>query len=82
MAESAEPQRPIIRSRADAYRYLNDAADYLLQVEPHSPTPYLIKRAVTWGGMTLPSLLQELVLTPQDLQAIYALLGLQVAKNK
>ena len=35
-----------IRSRADAYRRLSEAADYLLRAEPHSPTPYLVKRAV------------------------------------
>jgi type VI secretion system protein ImpA len=64
-----------IRNRADAYHCLNEAADYLMQIEPHSPTAYLIKRAVSWGSLPLPQLLEELVQTPQDLQQIYSLLG-------
>jgi len=66
--------RPI-RSRAEAYRRLSEAADYLLRTEPHSPTPYLVKRAVSWGGMTLTELLQEIVRDNTDLLEIYALLG-------
>lgn len=66
-----------IRSRAEAYRMLSDASDYLLIHEPHSPTPYLVKRAVSWGGMTLTQLLRELVNDDQDLKTIYSLLGLR-----
>jgi type VI secretion system ImpA family protein len=66
-----------IRSRADAYQRLQEAADYLLRTEPHSPTPYLVQRAVSWGHMTLVELLQELVGNEQDRRAIYALLGMQ-----
>ena len=53
-------QRPAflsIRNRAEAYRMLTEAADYLLIHEPHSPTPYLVKRAVAWGHMSLTELL-------------------------
>lgn len=66
-----------IRSRAEAYRRLSEAADYLLRTEPHSPAPYLVKRAVAWGSMTLTELLQEFVHNPNDLYAIYALLGIR-----
>ena len=66
-----------IRGRADAYRMLSAAADYLLIHEPHSPTPYLVKRAVSWGNMTLNELLYELVADDQDLQSIYKLLGIK-----
>ena len=38
-----------IRSRAEAYRVLQAAADFLQRTEPHSPTPYLVRRAVAWG---------------------------------
>ena len=50
-----------IRNRSEAYRMLSEAADYLLIHEPHSPTPYLVKRAVSWGHMTLTELLEELI---------------------
>ncbi|MHC4216427.1 MAG: type VI secretion system protein TssA [Planctomycetota bacterium] len=71
------PVSSSIRSRSDAYRMLSQAADYLLMHEPHSPTPYLVKRAVSWGNMTLNELLQELVSDENDLVQIYRLLGIK-----
>ena len=65
-----------IRNRADAYRRLSDAADYLLRTEPHSPTPYLVKRAVEWGTMSLPELLQQIVRNEGELNEIDRLLRL------
>lgn len=66
-----------IRSRAQAYQRLIEAADYLLRTEPHSPTPYLVKRAVAWGSMSLTDLLSEIVNSPDDLNAIFSLLGIR-----
>lgn len=66
-----------IRSRAEAYLRLSEAADYLLRTEPHSPAPYLVKRAVGWGNMSLAELLMELVGSPDDLVAIQRLLGMR-----
>src|SRR6185503_19324890 len=65
-----------IRSRADAYRRLSEAADYLLRTEPHSPTPYLVKRAVEWGNMSLPELLQQIVRNEGELNEMDRLLRL------
>jgi type VI secretion system protein ImpA len=73
-AQSYGP-RSAIRSRDDAYRALDEAADYLLRTEPHSPAPYLVKRAVGWGKMPLAELLQELLDSESDLKQIYRLLG-------
>lgn len=66
-----------IRSRVEAYRRLNEAADYLLRTEPHSPVPYLVKRAISWGNMSLAELLGEFVSSADDLVAIYRLLGIR-----
>lgn len=66
-----------IRSRAEAYMRLSEAADYLLRTEPHSPVPYLVKRAVGWGNMSLAELLMELVGAPDDLVTIQRLLGMR-----
>jgi len=66
-----------IRSRAEAYRRLAEAADYLLRTEPHSPAPYLVKRAVSWGSMSLSELLYELLQSSSDLNTIYSLLGIR-----
>lgn len=65
-----------IRSRAEAYRRLSEAADYLLRTEPHSPAPYLVKRAVAWGSMTLTELLRELIRSDTDIRTVYDLLGI------
>ncbi|HEX2268731.1 MAG TPA: type VI secretion system protein TssA [Pyrinomonadaceae bacterium] len=65
-----------IRSRGEAYRRLSEAADYLLRTEPHSPTPYLVKRAVEWGSMSLPELLQQIVRNEGEMNEIDRLLRL------
>lgn len=66
-----------IASRADAYRRLWEAAEYLQRTEPHSPAPYLVKRAVAWGGMPLGDVLQELISDDVDLRTAYKLLGIK-----
>jgi type VI secretion system protein ImpA len=69
--------RPVaIRSRDQAYELLSDIADFLSRVEPHSPTPYLVRRAVSWGDKSLIELLEEFVSDPNELHAVYSLLGL------
>ncbi len=65
-----------ITSRADAYRRLLEIADYLQTTEPHSPTPYLIRRAASWGHMTLRELLYEFAQDGLDLRALFTFLGL------
>ena len=77
--DEGQPNAGAIRSREEAYRRLSDAADYLLRTEPHSPTPYLVMRAVAWGGMPLNELLQELVNSEGDLKQLYTLLGMRSA---
>jgi type VI secretion system protein ImpA len=56
---------------------LAEAAEYLIQKEPHSPVPHLVRRAVSWGNMTFAELVQELVEDQRNLQAIYGLLGMR-----
>jgi type VI secretion system ImpA family protein len=66
-----------ISSREEAYQTLQEIAEYLEAIEPHSPTPYLIRRAAIWGGMSFAQLLAELVRDPGDLRVIYDFLGLE-----
>lgn len=66
-----------VQNRAEAYRMLQQAADYLLVTEPHSPTPYLVKRAVSWGNMSLAELLNEIVKDESDMRTIFELLGMK-----
>lgn len=67
-----------IRDREDAYRRLSEAAEYLMQVEPHSPAPYLVRRAIDWGSKTTPELYQELFLQAQGQLNIFDLLGVSM----
>jgi type VI secretion system protein ImpA len=73
----ATPLLPPIRSRAEAYRRLAEVADYLIRSEPHSPAPYLIRRAISWGGMTLEQLLPELVDSDTTLKDLERLLKIE-----
>jgi type VI secretion system protein ImpA len=66
-----------IGSRAEAYQRLEEAADYLLRTEPHSPVPYLVKRAISWGNMPLATLLQEFISGADDLVTAHRLLGMR-----
>ena len=66
-----------VTSRAEAYRLLELAAAFLEQTEPHSPTPYLIKRAITWGRLPLPELMQEVIQEEGDISRYFSLLGIK-----
>ena len=66
-----------IRSRADAYHQLEGIANFLQSIEPHSPTPYLVRRAVSWGRMPLPKLMQEVLREEGDLNRLFTVLGLK-----
>jgi type VI secretion system protein ImpA len=65
-----------ITTRAEAYRALDQAAELLLRVEPHSPVPYLVKRAVRWGGLSLSELYGELFQIAEP-NVVFRLLGIQ-----
>lgn len=66
-----------VTTRAEAYRLLELAAAFLEQTEPHSPTPYLIKRAITWGRLPLPELMQEVIQEEGDISRYFSLLGIK-----
>lgn len=65
-----------IASRRAAYKIIDQAADWLMRNEPHSPAPYLIKRAVSWENMTLRDVLAELLARGGDLETVMELLGI------
>ena len=67
-----------IQTRADAYRLLEEIAAFLHQNDPHSPTPYLIWRAVAWGNMHFDELLPELVRDQGELSDLVRLLRLDL----
>ncbi len=71
---------PSFANRHEAYALLSVIADYLAMTEPHSPTPYLLRRAVAWGNMPLHELLAELSQGRNDLATVFAMLGITSQK--
>lgn len=65
-----------LTSREQAYALLADIAVYLEVIEPHSPTPYLLKKAISWGNMPLSHLLQEFIQNNMDFQQLQRWLGI------
>jgi type VI secretion system protein ImpA len=81
VAEEAPPppvaDDGIIRDREQAYHLILEVAEFLARTEPHSPTPYLLRRAYSWGMMPLHELLSEMTRGRNDLAALFELLGMQ-----
>ncbi|MFI5447677.1 type VI secretion system protein TssA [Polaromonas sp. UC242_47] len=80
-AGALAPRSGPIASREDAYRMLEVVAAYLQKTEPHSPTPYLVQRAVTWGRMSLADLMQEVVREEGDIARYFSLLGIKETRE-
>lgn len=79
-AESDHHMGPIT-SREEAYRTLEEIALFLQKTEPHSPTPYLIQRAVSWGRMSLTDLMQEVLTEEGDMTRFFSMLGIKGPKE-
>ena len=64
-------------TRDQVYRQLADAAETLQRIEPHSPIPYLLRRAVELGSMPFPLLMRELIRNPDVLGEMDRELGIK-----
>lgn len=64
------------RNREQAYEALAAIAVYLQTVEPHSPTPYMVQRAVALGQMGLPQMVREVSASAGSLDKFFELLGI------
>lgn len=79
--KTAEPS-PVVPAmsasdRAKLYTSLSRMADQLAQLEPHSPVPYLIRRAVAWGALDTAQLYSEVFVRCGGQINIFELLGLE-----
>jgi type VI secretion system protein ImpA len=66
-----------VLSRTDLYRQVGVAAQSLRELEPHSPIPYLLLRAVELGMMPFPKLMQELIRDANVLTELKRELGIK-----
>lgn len=80
-----EPELP---SREKAYAHLATLAALFMKIDPHSPTPFLLRRALSWQKKSLLDVFQEFRQDPQALQVFLALLDVpapsssEESKNK
>jgi type VI secretion system ImpA family protein len=65
---------PTPATREEAYEGLRRIAEFLARTEPHSPVPYLLRRAIRWGSLSLSELLPELLNNPEGLENVRQLL--------
>jgi type VI secretion system protein ImpA len=69
-------QAASVNPRTLAYAQLADAAAALAELEPHSPVPYLIRKAVEWGTLNTAQLYNELFIQGRGQLNVFELLGL------
>lgn len=75
-AGTLEPAR--WRDRHEAYATLEALADYLSEVEPHSPTPFLVRRAASWGRMSLPEVIADILSQEGDVSRFFQIRGIKL----
>lgn len=68
----------LIRARADAFKQLNNIADFFRKTEPHSPISYAIDRAIKWGDMPLNELIKELIPDTSSRDVYSSLTGVNI----
>ena len=78
--EGEGPHAPAVvagsHDRRQVYAALAEIAHALEVIEPHSPVPYLIRRAVAWGGLNTAQLYNEVFVRCGGQINIFELLGL------
>ncbi len=68
-------------SREEAFKQLASISDFFRRTEPHSPISYILDRAVTWGGMSLDELINELIPDSSSRTTYSSLTGVQINDN-
>jgi type VI secretion system protein ImpA len=64
-------------TRHGALKSISTLAQFFRDTEPHSPIPYLLERAVKWGGMSLPDLLSEMITDDSVRVSVCKLTGIE-----
>ena len=66
-------------TREQVFEELANIAKYFRSTEPHSPVSYLIEKAIRWGHLSLPELLNELISDQADTKnRIFTIAGLMM----
>lgn len=57
---SEENEAETIAQRADAYRAIHELGKYLMEIDPHSPAPYLLELIVSWENKKLLQIVSDI----------------------
>ena len=71
-----------IKDRQEAFARLKQVIAFLKADDPHSPVPYLLETAQTWGEKSAPDLYQELFLLKGGQLNVFEMMGLEVDDSK
>jgi len=66
-----------VSTREEAYRLIGQVADALERIEPHSPIPDLLRRAISLGKMPFRRLIKELIHDGGNLTQVYREFGIK-----
>ncbi len=64
-------------NREGLYRQVQQIADTLKRLEPHSPIPYLLERCVKLGALPFPELMRAIIRETSTLDELDRLMGLE-----
>jgi type VI secretion system protein ImpA len=72
------PQTPAVEqlTREEVYARLAELAEFLEGLEPHSPAPYLIRRAIEWSEMSFAELVMNFAHAGLQIDQLIEVLGL------
>lgn len=73
--DKKDTDRKIINDRAEVYQAIRQLSDFLLTLEPHSPSPTLLKLIGGWENKTLPQILRELQSSQPEIRSLLRLLA-------
>ena len=68
-------------SREQALSDLLAIADYFKQMEPQSPLPSMLNRAVVWANLSWSDLMEKVLDNEESLGVVYALTGINAAEE-
>jgi type VI secretion system protein ImpA len=75
--QAAEGGARQLSDREQALAQIVEIADFFSEIEPHSPLPYLLNKAVHWANLPLPELLSTLIHEPTVLDDVFKLTGIE-----
>jgi len=75
-----EPTGPI-SSREQAFKTIEEIAQFFRRTEPHSPLIYALEQVVRWGKLPLPELLSELIQDDGARSRLFELIGIRPKDN-